>query len=73
MPGHNHHRIRNDKGQLLPKPTVKPFNQYEYSRKLRMEEMLIKTRGKLKYLIQEAKDLGLTHLLTNEEMFGKPD
>ncbi len=34
-----------------------------------MEEMLIKTRGKLDMLIREADSMGMTNLLTREEYF----
>ena len=45
----------------------KNHDQWERARKRRMEEMLIKTRGKLDLLIKEAKSYGMHDLLTNAE------
>jgi len=40
---------------------------YTESRKLLLEERLVKTRAKMQILIQEAKDFGMEHLLLEGE------
>ena len=45
----------------------KRHDQWLAARKRRMEEMLIKTRGKLDLLVKEAKSYGMHDLLTNSE------
>jgi hypothetical protein len=47
--------------------TEKNQDDYLRQRMNRMEEMLIKTRGKLDLLIKEAKSYGMHDLLTNAE------
>lgn len=56
----------------LPDPTpltepVKEFDFYAASRRRHLEERLIKTRGKLKLLIAEAREFGMEHLLIEGE------
>lgn len=65
-----HHR--DEIGRILPDPNKRTPEQVKQDdwvrmRKLRMEEMLIKTRGKLDLLVKEAKSYGMHDLLTNAE------